>query len=145
MSNPRRKFLKSAGLGVLGASLLSQRFAVHAAESNIINSTTSQTVSPPQGGLFYRVTGEGTNRQTLTITNRSGENIATKWSLQFDFSGTAPNIEWPADWTSPSGGRINTTVNGALNNNGSVPVPMNVGLNTRISNVMVNGILAVRE
>ena len=37
MSNPRRDFLKNAGLGVLGASLLSQGLGVHAAESNTIN------------------------------------------------------------------------------------------------------------
>jgi len=37
MLNPRRDFLRSAGLGVLGASLLSQGLRVHAAESNTIN------------------------------------------------------------------------------------------------------------
>jgi predicted dehydrogenase len=37
MPNPRREFLKSAGLGVLGASLVSQGLKVHAAESNTIN------------------------------------------------------------------------------------------------------------
>ena len=37
MSRPRRDFLKSAGLGVLGASLLSQGLRVHAAESNTLN------------------------------------------------------------------------------------------------------------
>ena len=37
MPNSRREFLKSAGLGVLGASLLSQGLRVHAAESNTIN------------------------------------------------------------------------------------------------------------
>ena len=37
MSSSRRNFLKSTGLGVLGASLLSQGLGVHAAESNTIN------------------------------------------------------------------------------------------------------------
>ena len=37
MSTARRDFLKHAGLGVLGASFLSQGFHVHAAESNTIN------------------------------------------------------------------------------------------------------------
>ena len=37
MSKVRRDFLKSAGLGVLGTSLLSQNLPVHAAESNTIN------------------------------------------------------------------------------------------------------------
>lgn len=37
MSNTRREFLKNAGIGVLGATLLSQVPHVHAAESNTIN------------------------------------------------------------------------------------------------------------
>jgi predicted dehydrogenase len=37
MPNPRREFLKSAGLGVLGAAVLPQGLRVHAAESNTIN------------------------------------------------------------------------------------------------------------
>ncbi|MCL2709402.1 MAG: twin-arginine translocation signal domain-containing protein [Planctomycetaceae bacterium] len=37
MPTARREFLKNAGLGVLGASLLTQGFPVHAAESNTIN------------------------------------------------------------------------------------------------------------
>ena len=37
MSNTRRDFLKSTGLGILGASLLSQGLRVHAAEANTIN------------------------------------------------------------------------------------------------------------
>ena len=37
MSHPRREFLKSAGLGIVGVSLLSQGLKVHAAESNTIN------------------------------------------------------------------------------------------------------------
>ena len=37
MPKARREFLKKAGLGVLGTSLLSQGLRVHAAESNTIN------------------------------------------------------------------------------------------------------------
>jgi chitodextrinase len=116
--------------------------------SNSASGTTQQqpvSPPPPQAGLSYRITGEGTNRQSLIITNRSGSAISSNWALQFDFTGAAPSVEWPAAWTNPSGGRVSTTVNGALNNNSFATIPMNVGANTRISNIMVNGALVNRE
>jgi hypothetical protein len=123
------------------------------ATSNTITASTEvqavippQPPTPPQGqGFSYRVIGEGSNRQTIVITNRSSSNISSGWRLHFNFNGTSPNIEWPANWALPGANSFDTTVNGALNAGGSVSIPMGAGANTRIYDLAVNGMLANRE
>ena len=99
----------------------------------------------PVGGLTFRVTGEGSTRQNITITNRTGNNIGNLSQLRLAYSGNAPTAEWPATWAVGSGGILTTTINGALNNNGSIVIPMGVGTNTRIASLTVNGNTANRE
>ena len=99
----------------------------------------------PSTNLTYRITGEGTTRQQLVITNRTGNNIPSRWNLALSFTGGNPATEWPADWRVGANGNLSTVVNAGLNNNGSLTLPMGVATNTRITNVMVNGTPATRE
>jgi len=59
MSQPRREFLKNAGLGVLGASLLSQGLGVHAAESNSVNVALVGCGGRGSGALMQAMSTDG--------------------------------------------------------------------------------------
>ena len=116
-----------------------------ATASSDTKSISTLQVTQPSGGITYRINGEGTNRPTLAIANRSGSSIASSWRLEFNFSGTSPSVEWPANWASGTGGRVSTTVNGGLGVGSTTVIPMSAGTNTRISNVTVNGVTASKE
>ncbi|MCL1989310.1 MAG: hypothetical protein FWG67_00305, partial [Defluviitaleaceae bacterium] len=105
---------------------------------------TPEPEPQPTTGLTYRITGEGGTRQNLIVTNRTGGNIPSRWTLAFNFTGGNPTTEWPADWRSGAGGNLSTAVNAGLNNNGSLTIPMGTAANTRISNVRINGNVATR-
>jgi hypothetical protein len=118
------------------------------ASSNTLTASTIATpITPPLGGLFYSVTGEGTTAQHLIVRNATGAVIPSGWNVVFNVTGGNASIEWPAAWASASaGGTINTTVTGAINSGTSfTPIRMGVSANTRISNLTVNGVSAVRE
>ena len=116
-----------------------------AASNTITLSTLQQPAEPgPSGGLTFGVEGEGTTRQTLIVTNRTGANIPTGWRINFTYTGSNPTLEWPANWAQGSGGTATSIINAALNNNGSVRIPMGVGANTRVTTLSVNGNAATR-
>ena len=117
------------------------------ASSNTISVSTLQVTSPPPGtgGIFFRVEGEGTTRQHVTVTNRTGANISNLWRVNLTYTGGNPTFEWPATWAQGSSGNASTTVNGILTNNGSIRFPIGVSANTRISSLTVNGQVATRE
>jgi len=122
--------------------------------SNIATGQTQPGMTPPPPpiepptpgqGVVYRIAGEGSNRQTLTIINRAASGFASGWRLEFDFVGTPPTTEWPANWASGSGNHLSTTVNNGLPTGGTVSIPIGTGANTRISNVTANGVPAQQE
>jgi len=140
------------------------RSHVASGHSNTATGTTSQhTITPPPiqppitpppvqppitppatGGITFRVTGEGSTRQNIIVTNQTATNIPAGWQLQFNFTGGNPALEWPAAWAMGSSGGVVTTVNDPLSINGSVTIPMGVHADTRITNLSVNGMPATR-
>ena len=110
----------------------------------IVTPPTEPPVTTPSSGLTFRITGEGTARQNLSVTNRTGTNIPSGWKLQLTYTGGIPTLEWPATWIKGSGGNASTTVNNSLNNNATVTIPISVSANTRISNVIVNSMTSTQ-
>jgi len=89
MPKSRRDFLKSAGLGALGVSLLSQGLRVHAAESNTINialvgcggrggGAVHDAMHPANGPLKLVATADVFEDRVVSMTKALNENLGDR-------------------------------------------------------------------
>ncbi|MCL1990188.1 MAG: hypothetical protein FWG67_04780 [Defluviitaleaceae bacterium] len=130
----------------------SVRFSAVSVHSNMAQGTTvAYTPTPqpepeptPASGLTFSISGEGTNRQQITVRNQTGANIPSLWQVNLTYTGGNPTFEWPANWAVGSNGHGATRINGALNNNGTITFPMGVNTQTRVTSLSVNGQSATR-
>ena len=113
--------------------------------SNIATGTTLATVMTPTPDFTYHISGMGTTRQHLTLTNHTQTNLPIGWELQLNFTGGNPYLEWPATWVRGAHGHANTTVNVPLHANTSITIPMGVSTNTSILNLSINNKAATNE
>ena len=117
------------------------------ATSGSINITTNSAQPPSTGLFFYQIAGEGGSQQMLSVRNASGNNVSSGFKLKIDYTGGgAPNIQWPADFTTGLNGNINAIVREALTTGKTLSIPIGqTNSNTRITNVFVNDIQATKE
>jgi predicted dehydrogenase len=93
MPHPRREFLKSAGLGVLGTTLLSQGLGVHAAESNTINVALVGCGGRGGGAVMQAMSTEGPKKLVALadVFENKITGLAASTKERFS-SDVAPNL-----------------------------------------------------